>query len=74
MGLPEISMPMGFSDAGGEYTSEMPLGLYLFSGFGNEEKLMQFSYQRYLENYFRKSFDFTGTPIRFILREKKKEE
>ena len=42
--------------------------------FVNEEKLMQFSYQRYLENYFRKSFDFTGTPIRFILREKKKEE
>lgn len=41
--------------------------------FVNEEKLMQFSYQRYLENYFRKSFDFTGTPIRFILREKKKE-
>ena len=42
--------------------------------FVNEEKLMQFSYQRYLENYFRKSFDFTGTPIRFILREKKKED
>ena len=42
--------------------------------FVNEEKLMQFSYQRYLENYFRKSFDFSGTPIRFILREKKKED
>ena len=42
--------------------------------FVNEEKLMQFSYQRYLENYFRKSFDFIGTPIRFILREKKKED
>ena len=42
--------------------------------FVNEEKLMQFSYQRYLENYFRKAFDFTGTPIRFILREKKKED
>ena len=44
MGLPEISMPMGFSDAGGEYTSEMPLGLYLFSGFGNEKTLMQIAY------------------------------
>ena len=42
--------------------------------FVNEEKLMQFSYQRYLENYFRKTFDFTGTPIRFTLREKKKED
>ena len=42
--------------------------------FVNEEKLMQFSYQRYLENCFRKAFDFTGTPIRFILREKQKED
>ena len=38
--------------------------------FVNEEALMHFAYQRYLENYFRKTFDFTGTPIRFILREK----
>ncbi len=41
--------------------------------FVNDEKLMIFSYERYLENYFRKTFDFAGTPIRFILREKKKE-
>ena len=41
--------------------------------FVNDEKLMIFSYERYLENYFRKTFDFEGTPIRFILREKKKE-
>ena len=41
--------------------------------FVNDEKLMPFSYERYLENYFRKTFDFTGSPIRFILREKKKE-
>lgn len=42
--------------------------------FVNDEKLMFFAYERYLENYFRKAFDFTGTPIRFILRPKKKEE
>ena len=42
--------------------------------FVNDEKLMHFAYERYLENYFRKTFDFTGTPIRFILREKKKEK
>lgn len=41
--------------------------------FVNEEKLMFFAYERYLENFFRKSFGFEGTPIRFILREKKKE-
>lgn len=41
--------------------------------FVNDENLMIFSYERYLENYFRKTFVFTGTPIRFVLREKKKE-
>ena len=41
--------------------------------FVNDETLMVFSYERYLENYFRRTFDFTGTPIRFILRERKKE-
>ena len=44
-----------------------------FVFFVNDEKLMHFAYQRYLENYFRKTFDFTGTPVRFILRERKKE-
>ena len=44
-----------------------------FVFFVNDEKLMHFAYQRYLENYFRKSFDFTGTPIRMIMRERKKE-
>ena len=42
--------------------------------FVNDEKLMFFAYERYLENYFRKTFMLEGTPIRFILREKKKEE
>lgn len=45
----------------------------IFVLFVNDENLMIFSYERYLENYFRKTFDFTGTPIRFVLREKKKE-
>ena len=44
-----------------------------FIFFVNDEKLMFFAYERYLENYFRKSFDFTGTPIRFVLRQRKKE-
>ncbi len=44
-----------------------------FIFFLNDEKLMHFSYSRYLENYFRKSFDFSGTPVRFIFRERKKE-
>ena len=43
---------------------------YVF--FVNDEKLMHFAYERYLENYFRKTFDLEGTPVRFILREKSK--
>ena len=44
-----------------------------FIFFVNHEELMHFSYQRYLENQLRKSFGFEGTPVRFVLREKKKE-
>ena len=45
-----------------------------FALFINDEKLMHFSYQRYLENTLRKAFGFEGTPIRFDLREKNKED
>ncbi|MCQ2437923.1 MAG: ribosome biogenesis GTPase Der, partial [Clostridia bacterium] len=45
-----------------------------FVMFINDEKLMHFSYERYLEKQFRKAFDFDGTPIKFILREKNKKE
>ena len=41
--------------------------------FVNDETLMFFAYERYLENYFRKTFNLSGTPIRFLLREKKKD-
>ena len=36
--------------------------------FVNDETLIHFSYRRYLENVLRRSFDFTGTPIRIALR------
>ncbi|MDD6204508.1 MAG: ribosome biogenesis GTPase Der [Firmicutes bacterium] len=51
--------------------SVAPPGFVLFV---NDSTLMHFSYQRYLENYFRKTFGFEGTPIRFMLREKDGEE
>lgn len=41
--------------------------------FINDKELMHFAYERYLENFFRKSFGFEGTPLRFVLREKQKE-
>ncbi|NLE69181.1 MAG: ribosome biogenesis GTPase Der [Clostridiales bacterium] len=42
--------------------------------FVNDPTLMHFSYERYLHNQLRKSFDFTGTPIRIFLRERGRED
>ncbi len=42
--------------------------------FVNDKELMHFSYERYLENQFRKNFGFEGTPMRFYLRMKDKEK
>lgn len=39
-----------------------------FVMFVNDESLMHFSYRRYLENVLRRAFDFSGTPIRIVLR------
>ena len=36
--------------------------------FVNDENLMHFSYKRYLENVIRGAFDFSGTPVRIVLR------
>ena len=41
--------------------------------FVNDTEIVHFSYERYLENFFRKSFGFEGTPIRLIFRNRKKE-
>ncbi len=38
--------------------------------FVNDANLVHFSYKRYIENVIRKAFDFQGTPIRIIFREK----
>ncbi len=38
--------------------------------FVNDEKLIHFSYLRYLENGLRNAFDFSGTPIRISLKSK----
>ena len=38
--------------------------------FCNDAELFHFSYQRYLENKLREVFGFSGTPIRFVIREK----
>lgn len=42
-----------------------------FVAFVNDEELMHFSYERFLSNQIRKSFDFLGTPIQIITRNRK---
>ncbi len=41
--------------------------------FVNDTEIVHFSYERYMENFFRKSFGFEGTPIRLIFRNRKKD-
>ena len=42
--------------------------------FVNDKDLLHFSYQRYIENQLREAFGFYGTPIRFIVRERNRED
>ena len=42
--------------------------------FVNDKQLAHFSYIRYLENQIRLSFGLEGTPVRFIIRERRKED
>lgn len=42
--------------------------------FVNDKELMHFSYQRYIENQIRETFGFDGTPLRFIIRERKEKD
>lgn len=44
-----------------------------FALFVNKKELFHYSYQRYIINTFRKYFDFEGTTIRLMIREKKEE-
>ncbi|HCW80860.1 MAG TPA: ribosome biogenesis GTPase Der, partial [Ruminococcaceae bacterium] len=41
-----------------------------FVFFVNSKQLFHFSYQRYLENTIRETFGLSGTPIRFVVRER----
>ena len=41
-----------------------------FVFFVNDPELFHFSYQRYFENRFRAAFQFEGTPLRFMIRER----
>jgi GTP-binding protein len=42
--------------------------------FVNDKELAHFSYIRYIENKLREAFLFRGTPIKIIIRERKKDK
>ena len=53
------------------YASEVSVAPPLFVLMVNDETLLHFSYARYLENVIRQAYDFSGTPIRIQVRNKK---
>ena len=57
-----------------KYCTQMAINPPTFILFVNETALMHFSYKRYLENCLRKAFDFSGTPIKIIVRENNADE
>ncbi|HIE13555.1 MAG TPA: ribosome biogenesis GTPase Der [Desulfotomaculum sp.] len=46
----------------------------VFLLYVNDPGLLHFSYRRYLENQLRSAYDFTGTPIRFAVKRRRKKE
>ncbi len=53
------------------YITQVSVGPPTFIIFVNDKKLMHFSYTRYIENKIREAFGFVGTPLKFIVREKR---
>ncbi len=56
------------------YTTQAGVKPPTFVVFVNDKELMHFSYTRYLENKIREAFGFRGTPLKFIIRERKEDK
>ena len=56
------------------YATQVAIKPPTFVIFVNEPDIMHFSYKRYLENYLRKSFGLTATPIRLLIRKREKKD
>jgi GTP-binding protein len=76
--LSEVDLDRGTSPAARKvkiyYITQAATSPPTFILFTNQSKRLHFSYERFLENQLRKSFDFIGTPIRFLQRMKEKRE
>ena len=56
------------------YGNQVTVGPPTIVLFVNNPEFMHFSYERYIENRLRETFNFEGTPIKIILRERKREK
>lgn len=56
------------------YITQVSVKPPTFVIFVNDKELMHFSYTRYIENQIRDTFGFRGTPLKFIIRERKDKE
>ncbi len=54
------------------YITQAKVGPPVFLLFTNQKKPMHFNFERFLENQLRAKWPFTGTPVRFIQRLKKR--
>jgi GTP-binding protein len=53
------------------YITQVVIKPPTFVIFVNDKKLMHFSYTRYIENKIREAFGFSGTSLKFFIRERK---
>jgi GTP-binding protein len=76
--LSEVDLDRGTTPAARRvkiyYVTQAAASPPTFILFTNQSKRLHFSYERFLENELRKSFDFLGAPIRFLQRLKEKRE
>jgi GTP-binding protein len=56
------------------YATQADIKPPTFVLFVNDPEIMHFSYKRYLENFFRKSFGLTATPLRTLVRKRGEKE
>lgn len=56
------------------YITQVAVKPPTFVIFVNDKELMHFSYTRYIENKIREAFGFKGTPLKFIIRERKENQ
>src|SRR5215470_5314970 len=55
------------------YITQAKVAPPVFLLFTNQKKPLHFSFERFLENQLRAKFDFTGTPVRFVQRLRKRD-